>query len=43
MLKVAPKLSFERRIRYFPGKRTFGDEIESDEVKLEAITSILLL
>lgn len=37
VLKVAPKLSFERRIRYFPGKRTSGDEIESDEVKLEGL------
>lgn len=40
---MAPKLSLKRGVRYFPGKRAAGDEIESDEVRLEAIILILLL
>lgn len=40
---MAPKVSLERRVRYFPGKRAVVDEIESDEVRLEAIILILLL
>ena len=40
---MALKLSLERRVRYFPGKRAAGNETESDEVRLEGIILTLLL